>query len=329
MGVRRTLRTLARRFGPSGRPVILMYHRVAQVPCDPWGLAVSPERFAQQIDVLVQRRRVVPLRSLGEALARGEVPRDLAAVTFDDGYADVLTHATPVLERYRCPATVFLATGAIGGDGEFWWDELSRVVLESSALPADLEVAIAGRRYRADDLVALGRNVAEHLGVDPPHTSRARLHLGFWYLLRPLGPTERRRALDALVARANGACPLAASRALTVEEARALAASACVEIGAHTVSHPSMPLLDPAGKRREVRESKAWCEALTGARVEAFAYPHGDVDEDSAAAVVEAGFTFACGTEADVVTPGADVMRLPRYAVANWDATEFSQWLDR
>src|SRR5262245_44463727 len=120
MPVRRMLSALARRLGPRGRPVILMYHRVARVPCDPWGLAVSPERFAEQIDVLVGRRRVIALGALAGALARGDAPRDAAAVTFDDGYADVLTEAVPVLERYGCPATVFLTTGAIGRDGEFW-----------------------------------------------------------------------------------------------------------------------------------------------------------------------------------------------------------------
>ena len=329
MGVRRSLETLAGRLGPGGRPIILMYHRVARVTRDPWGLAVSPERFAEQIEVLVQRRRVVPLSMLGEALARGQALRDTAALTFDDGYADVLTGATPVLEHYCAPATVFLTTGAIGRDGEFWWDELSRIVLESSAPLAELDVAIGGQRYSLDDLVATGGRIAGQLGVDHARTTHERLHLALWWLLRPLGLPERRRALDALVAWAGSASPPATARALTVAEARALAGSPCIEIGAHAVSHPSLPLLDAEDKRREVRESKAWCETLTGAPIAAFAYPHGDVDAESAATVRDAGFAFACGTDPAAVTRRTDPMRLPRYGVGDWDATEFARWLPR
>ena len=51
---------LARRLRPRpARPLILMYHRVAALRVDPWELAVRPDRFAEQLDVL--RRTRVPL----------------------------------------------------------------------------------------------------------------------------------------------------------------------------------------------------------------------------------------------------------------------------
>ena len=97
----RRLSRVARHFVERERPAILMYHRVARVAHDPWQLAVWPERFAEQIEALVQLRRVVPLRWLAAELAQGRVPKKVAAVTFDDGYADILTEARPILERYR------------------------------------------------------------------------------------------------------------------------------------------------------------------------------------------------------------------------------------
>jgi hypothetical protein len=49
--------------GLAGRdlPVILMYHRVASPPYDPWGVCVAPDRFRDQLAALRAHR---PLLSM-------------------------------------------------------------------------------------------------------------------------------------------------------------------------------------------------------------------------------------------------------------------------
>jgi peptidoglycan/xylan/chitin deacetylase (PgdA/CDA1 family) len=90
-------------------PTVLLYHRVATVDDDPLGLCVSPENFAQQLEVI--RERVVPLADA----VRGEG----IAITFDDGYVDNLTTAAPLLDGL--PATLFVTTGL----ERFWWDAVT------------------------------------------------------------------------------------------------------------------------------------------------------------------------------------------------------------
>jgi peptidoglycan/xylan/chitin deacetylase (PgdA/CDA1 family) len=111
------------------RPLILMYHRVAAVNVDPWGLAVHPDRFEAHLAVLRKQRTPMRLSDFVRALDRETLPDDAVAVTFDDGYVDNLHHAKPRLAAAGVPATVFLATGAIGQRSEFWWDELARGIL--------------------------------------------------------------------------------------------------------------------------------------------------------------------------------------------------------
>ena len=47
--------------------------------------------------------------------------RPFAAFTFDDGFADSLTHALPVMERFGAPMTVYVATGMIEHSMDAWW----------------------------------------------------------------------------------------------------------------------------------------------------------------------------------------------------------------
>jgi peptidoglycan/xylan/chitin deacetylase (PgdA/CDA1 family) len=52
----------------------------------------------------------IPVVRLNEVLSSpGSV-----AITFDDGYCNLLDHAIPVLERYRLPATIFIVSGYCG-----------------------------------------------------------------------------------------------------------------------------------------------------------------------------------------------------------------------
>jgi peptidoglycan/xylan/chitin deacetylase (PgdA/CDA1 family) len=320
----RPLRRVVRRLHWRKRPVILMYHRVANPGCDPWRLAVRPENFDAQIGALVNMYRIVPLSWLARELADGRVSEGTAAVTFDDGYADVLEEGKPVLERHGCPTTMFLTTGAIGSTEDFWWDELSELVLGTTSLPPVLEIEIGASMHRwqlgtvADDRIpAMGKGKI---------STRENLHLDLWKLLRPLSALVRRQHLDTL-ARWADSQPRSRSRVLTAEEVRRLAEPGFIDIGAHSVTHPTFPTLDPAAVRAEVVESKHVCEALSSTPSEGFAYPFGDYDDASVRCVGEAGFQFACTTDSGIITDRCDVMRLPRFAVGDWGAERFASWL--
>jgi peptidoglycan/xylan/chitin deacetylase (PgdA/CDA1 family) len=93
-----------------------MYHSVSDCPDDPFNITVSTDRLDRQIAWLRGRGlRGVSVRDLLDARARGE-ERGMVGLTFDDGYADFLTTALPVLRRWQCGATVFLVAGRLGGE---------------------------------------------------------------------------------------------------------------------------------------------------------------------------------------------------------------------
>jgi peptidoglycan/xylan/chitin deacetylase (PgdA/CDA1 family) len=318
---------MARQFIDRERPIILMYHRVARLRHDPWQLAVSPDHFAEQIEALTQIRHVVPLRWLAARIAEGCVPRKVAVVTFDDGYADVLAEAKSVLERYACPATAFLVTGVIGGIHSFWWDELARVVFETPSLPIELEIQIAGlvHRWRTDDRLTGSQSDAVD---DVPAVTRQQLHDNLWELLRPLEPEPRCEAVTCLCSWAGIEIDAdSVHRPLSEEEVRRLVSPGFIDVGAHTVTHPVLPWLNEARQRAEIENSSAACEELIGEPIQTFAYPYGQYDDTTVDCVRDAGFTCACTSRDGTLSTTDDPMALPRFKVDNWKGANFERKL--
>lgn len=107
---------------------VLLYHSIADSGFDPWDLTVSQSNFRQHAGVLAKFAAPVRLKSLMEGMRHHSLPSNCVAVTFDDGYANNLHVAEPILRAHGIPATFFVTTGPIQHGGEFWWDELGLLV---------------------------------------------------------------------------------------------------------------------------------------------------------------------------------------------------------
>ena len=84
--------------------------------------------------------------------------------------------------------------------------------------------------------------------------------------------------------------------AVRVDEVRALVDDGW-EIGAHTITHPVLPMLGAAALRTETRGSKRALENAFGVPVRVFCYPSGRYDARVIRAVRAAGFVAATTTE--------------------------------
>jgi peptidoglycan/xylan/chitin deacetylase (PgdA/CDA1 family) len=330
--------SLKNRLMPGG--LILLYHRVAEVQSDPWLLSVTPHHFAEHLEVLRKVGQPTRLHDLAHDLRQGKSQYQPLVVTFDDGYADNLYNAKPLLERYEIPATIFLTTGCIGQDREFWWDELDRLLLQPRRLPRTLQLTIDGNRHEWDlgEAAEYGEDTGRHYGTwtawdkhDP--SARHSLYRSLYHLLHPLPTDEQRKVLDDLLRWAlakPGSRP--SYRPLTIEETLNLAQGDLVDIGAHTMTHSLLSARPTATQREEIQQSKAHLEDILGSPVTSFAYPYGGkaaYTAETVALVREAGFACACSVSASAVRRGADPYRLPRLHVQDWDGDKFTQVLSR
>ena len=321
------------------RALILLYHRVADLDADPWGLAVSPPHFEEQLLAIRDRATVIPLSALVRHLLEGTVPRRALVVTFDDGYADNLLAARPALERHSIPATVFVTTGPLDDRREFWWDELEAHLLSSGQLPPTLELEIAGERHRWSLGAARSYTAEERRrhrawrAWEPTPTQRHAIYAELWGRLQPMRVADRRAVLDRLSAWSGRAAATRPShRTLTSGELAELSAADLVDIGAHTVTHPRLAALSEVEQRMELAASRSRLAEITGTPVASLSYPFGaasDYTPSTVALARETGFTCACANVPGVVRATGDLFQLPRHFAPDVDGRRFATILDR
>jgi peptidoglycan/xylan/chitin deacetylase (PgdA/CDA1 family) len=326
-------RSLKQRF--ASHALILMYHRVTDLPNDPYLLAVTPEHFAAHMEMVRKFYLPIALQQLSQAFHDGTIPKGAIAVTFDDGFSDNLFNAKPILERYEIPATFFVTTGQIGSPREFWWDELDRLLLQPGTLPPSLALEIDGaeRRWELADAATYAaadhsRDRCWHIEQDAEPTLRHRLHRSLYRIMHDATEEDREQLLEQLRSWVGtDSAARATHRTLSKPELVQLAHGGLVEIGAHTVSHSALAGLPLPKQSKEIRDSKACLEDLLNRPVSSFAYPYGSYHSQTINAVREAGLSLACSSDTAVVRRGVDRFRLPRMSMRNWDGEAFSRWV--
>ncbi len=297
-----------------GKGGILLYHRVATLDHDPWGLAVTEAHFGAHLELLRRRTSCLPLTDLLARRAAGTLPGNATAVTFDDGYADNLNAALPLLERHDIPATVFILSDFVGSDEETWWDRLEQAIFGAPKLPAEIELQAAGR------LVSWRRPVGS-----PCETGRTQLHQQLYDCLAHADTSEREHAIESLWLQLDRRPVLRQShRPLDATELQRLADHPLITIGAHTRTHPHLARISPERQQDELSGSKTDLEARLGQPVSIVAYPHGSYNATTTTAARAAGFAFAFTTEPRVVPHKLDPLRIPRINVEDQDGDQFA-----
>lgn len=300
------------------RPAILMYHRVCEPASDPWGLAVSPGNFASQLEWLARERRVIPLRDFVEAHAKGALAPDSLAITFDDGYVDNGQVAAPLLRQAGLPATLFVTSGTIGRSAGFWWDRLARAILETTHA---IDVSLEWPSGKSERLCLPASAPADQAwrAWDPPASPRQIAFMGLWQGLHALSPDDCETVTSQLTAACGVSDISASDRTMDRTELASLCDDGVFALGAHGVTHRSLPLASPTDLRDEISRSVAILSEITQGELAGFAYPYGDHSPETFAMLSDLGVGWACTTRHAVVRGRDNPLALPRITVPDGD----------
>lgn len=285
------------RKGLRRKPLIICYHRVVRdfeasskhsIP----SILVSTRTFEDHLDWIGRHYDYVSLDELAELpdglSSRG---RPVAAITFDDGYADVHHNAVPILSRKGIPSASFVVTDLVGTRRLQLHDEV--YLLISGAMRQWQK----GNEFRIDDFL-------KSLRLDPYVTISLRNHASAldgerdpFRLTRVFLAALTQAELREAIVRLREIAPISEElleefRSVSWEELKAMAAQG-VTIGSHTKSH--VLLVNEADETiaEELQVSKDELERRLGFPIKHFAYPDGRFNTTAVNEVSTAGYHSA------------------------------------
>lgn len=241
----------------ASRVIVLRYHSVLDNPAehaDSIGSSVihSSADFAQQMEYLARTCNPVSMDAVLD-FARGtcSLPPRSVAITFDDGFADNLNVAVPIMNRYGVPGAIYVMTGYVSSVP--WYCTLRYIFAKtqrpSLTDPFDGTIrSLTTPQDRQEAFLACSRVCARasHDGVDAVITTLEKL-LEVEY--RPTTPLM-----------------------LSWDGVHEVIQQGHI-IGSHSLSHANMAHIPPEELENQMRDSRKILENRTGGRIRHFSYP--------------------------------------------------------
>lgn len=266
---------IIRLFGPSGGyglsrfisrsiPKILMYHRFS-VNIKPG--FVSQEAFEKQVVYLKKRFHLVTLSDLVNYYSNnGYYSPNSVVISIDDGYSDFYEIAFPILKKHNVSATLFVTTRFI--DGNFWlWPDIVKYILENTddlQLPSiNNSIGFSSKSMIENDKNNLWYLIVTYLLMiteDEKISWLDEFNKLHGYKL-PQSPVKGYRALDWM-------------KIIELQENN-------IEIGAHSMTHPSLGRLKDVYLEGEIKGSVDEIESKIGRRPTSFCFPNGQPSDYS------------------------------------------------
>jgi peptidoglycan/xylan/chitin deacetylase (PgdA/CDA1 family) len=244
---------------------------------------VTRSAFEQQLIYIRRHATVLPLPEAVSRLKYNDLPERAVALTFDDGYANNLELALPLLEQYECPATIFIATRYVESGELFPFDRvrLLRCALRSKGTSVIPSQPLSDYRNGCID--------RQLQWVD-----------ALWAEIKPIVTATQWRTL----------------RPMSIPELSCVR-SPLLEFGAHTHSHC---ILGNETRPRRATEMATSIQKLQnwGRAVRFFAYPNGcreDFDEQDKEVLRSEGIEAAFSMIAGCNRGGRDYLECKRYPV--------------
>ena len=279
--------------------IILAYHRVYPKKDNLFVPYISPEEFENQIKYLQKYFKIFSLEKLVNFLKNNKIYnedyKNIAVITFDDGYKDNYIYAFPILKNNRIPATIFLATNYIGKDELFWWDKVGYIIYNTKKDKINIP------------------NIGEYLF----HNDKEKRNCVFILLekLKKFSNKLKNKYILMLQNICNVTIPYGLGRKMVLswDEVHEMNDNG-IYFGAHTKTHAILTNENLKETEKEIVDSKKTIEDHLKIKITSFSYPNGSLNNEIVNLIKNNGFDCAVSTNESLINKYSinDLYNLPR-----------------
>jgi peptidoglycan/xylan/chitin deacetylase (PgdA/CDA1 family) len=267
---------------------------------------ISAELLDAHLSDLAETYNFISLDEIVERIRSGKSTIGLAAITFDDGFRDVVENSAVLAKDHGWPMTFYLPTRFIDTGEPCWFMELD--VLLNKAPKRTLQFdgqsfSLNGRSATAKASEALKHYFKQLSTVEEVERSMRTIRMALF------GSEARPKTLPI-------------PEPISWERVKALAKYDELSFEAHTVNHLAMSRLSEQDCIREMEGSRNRIEEVTGRPVRHFCYPYGGRGEVGASAPAIVGKLFRSGTTTNRgrCYRRSDLTLLPRVLIDGQDS---------
>lgn len=252
--------------------LVLVYHRVIPaVKFDILNNTVSPETFERQICTLAKKFPIISLTEVVKQCASGFAKSKTQVVlTFDDGYCDNYETVFPILQKKGLPATFFLITDYINGNGPLWdWQLINILNNNTSIRSIEIDNQIIQQGFLKSRLSFIFRVLDK---------------------MKSISFAKRHEILSFLKTKTNAS--FESNRCMAWQEVKKMS-EAGMEIGSHSLSHRSLAMIPLLEAKEEIKKSKEIIEYNIKNPCYHFSFPYGsrqDYNQSLVNYVKDAGY---------------------------------------
>ena len=237
---------------------------------------ISQEYFEKQIAFFRKNFNIVSVKDVFHSNLKSD--RLNIAITFDDGYANNLKYALPLLEKYEVPATFFITTIQSEEQSVLWTDLLDVATYFSSG-----PIKIDGDIFIKKNNTYVSKSSGQSLKwICKQQDTRYKKLIPEAF---PTWPDIRKIADEDHY------------RLLTPEEIKKLASSPLATIGTHGKYHNSLGLIPEKEASVELSDSKLYLENLLQKEIDSIAYPDGSYARNLIPIAEALGYSYQLAVE--------------------------------
>ena len=259
-------------------------------------LVVSKKIFENQINYLKENFEVISINEIHQKKNK----KRKVVITFDDGYFDNLKNALPILEKYSCPATIYIATSFLDNKVIPWWLLIWKIISSQKQLNFNNKIInITEKKHKKNfyemlcrKLISLNKNQQDIIIND---------------------------LFDAHISEEDNIKEFLSSEDLTN-----LGNNNLIEIGCHTHTHQNLKVLNKEEIHNEIINSKSILEKIVKKKINHLSIPYGSkncFDEKIIEQLSGYDFKTIVTTEHDIFRKNK-CNRIPRIGIGNQDIND-------